>query len=287
MATLPPQGQSDFTKTPQEIAVYNAACPKSGSYMARIYKYVHVGTKKEDEFGKNGIKTGNTVWKNKLTLGFEILNYPTFIFNPEKGPQPWSCWKEDTFSTGENSNVFKYIKNIFRGDPRVMEAVVNGRFDISNLVNKLVMIETVQGITQGGKNIGMAKIKITNITAPPELPGYDLRPLAEQPLSNEFVVFDIDDFIARNPKDVEAFKKLHKFEQKTISETAEFVKAGLRLEDFQDQNTATPQYGYQANQQQGFRQPQANQNYQQSVQQSMYPPQQGYVPPKVEDDLPF
>jgi hypothetical protein len=283
MATLPAQGES-FKKTPQELAAYNAACPRTGSYYCRIFKFIHLGTLSEDDFNNKGQKKD----VNKFRMYMEFLTHPAFVFDEKKGPQPWTCNVSSTYSTGEKSNLYKYIKNIFGNDPKVMDALIQGRFNISAMMNMLVMVDTVQNIS---KTSGQANIKVTNITAPLAPPGYDLTPFRQQRLYNELVIFDIDDFIKRNPADIAAFKKLYKFEQKMITETEEWRSAGLRLEDYVDANAA-PQQGYAIPQQQGYQQPVQQQAYQQPVQQGYQQPvyqQPNTYVPDVEgsDDLPF
>jgi hypothetical protein len=242
MANLPQPG-SQFSMTPEELAAYNRACPPTGNYYARAFKFVHFGTREELNFNKVMAKI------DKFRMYVEILSHPPFIFDKEKGLQPWTANVESTYSTGERSNLFKYIKNIYKSDPKIIRAINDGLFPISSLMNQLVMIETVQTIN---KTSGKANIKITNITSPMEIPNYDLGPMRHQKLYNEIVMFDIIDFVRKNPLDIEAFKKLYKFEREIIAKTDEFLHANLRLEDFALTPAAPAQYGYVAQPGTGF-----------------------------------
>lgn len=242
MANLPKPGEG-FQMTPAELDAYNRACPPTGNYYARIFKFVHIGTREEPNFNKVMARI------NKFRMYVEILSHPPFTFDKDKGIQPWTANVESTYSTGDRSNLFKYIKNIYKSDPRIIKAVEAGEFPISSLMNQLVMIETVQTVSAKS---GKANIKITNITSPMEIPNYDLGPMRHQKLYNEIVMFDIDDFVKKNPLDIEAFKKLYKFEREIISKTDEFQQANLRLEDFAITANAPQQYGYQAQPNTGF-----------------------------------
>jgi hypothetical protein len=268
MATLP---SNDFRMTDEELRTYNNACPKTGSYYARIFKFVHRGTKKE-----KFVKTNEEKDVNKFKMYFEILSHPSFVFDEKKGLQPWTANVESSYSTSDRSNLLKYIKQIYKNDPAIIDSVTGGKFQISKLMNVLVMIDTTQTIST---KTGKANIKVTNVTAPLEMPDIPemvqkVQQYRTQPLYNEFVMFDIDDFIAKNPADVAAFGKLYKFEREDIAETFEWKKAGLRLEDFQVAQQRAPEYAYQANAQTGF---------------SNQPAAQGNLPDDmpIEDELPF
>ena len=231
---LPAQGEG-FKKTPEEQLRYNNACPETGSYFARINKFLHVGTVKGMNFAQE------EAWTNKFKLGVELVTAPLFVFDEKKGPQPWTAAVESTYSTGEKSNLYKYINNIYKADKNVMSDVAAGKFQPSRLINQLVMITTVKKMSAKGN----AYIKITGITAPMEMAGLDLTGYRTSKLYNACVVFDIDEFLAGNPVDREAFKALYKFEQEMIAGSQEFTAKGLRLEDFQTQDKAVSQQGYQ------------------------------------------
>lgn len=234
---LPAQG---YTKTPEEQAAYNNACPETGTYFARIFKFVHIGTIKGMNFKQE------EAWINKFKISFEILSAPTYVFDVTKGPQPWTASTESTYSTAEKSNLFKYIKTIYLGDKAIMDSVINGSFNPARLINELVMITTTKNLSSKGN----AYIKITGVSAPIKMAGLDLTAYKTSKLYNPCVVFDIDEFITGNKISLESFKLLYKFEQETISQSKEFQSKGLRLEDFQDQNKAVSQQGYKQQPQQ-------------------------------------
>jgi hypothetical protein len=234
---LPAQG---FQKTPEEQKAHNDACPDTGSYFARIFKFMHVGTIKGQNFN------GEEDWINKFKISFEILTAPAFVFDPAKGPQPWTASTESTYSTAERSNLYKYIKAIYKNDKTIMDSVVNGSFNPARLINELVMITTTKNISAKGN----AYIKITSVSAPMQMPGLDLTAFRTSKLYNPCVVFDVDEFVSGNPVSRESFKQLYKFEQEAVAGSKEFQAKGLKLEDFQDQNKAVSQQGYKQQQSQ-------------------------------------
>jgi hypothetical protein len=239
MANLP---SNEFRMTPEELQAYNNVAPKTGSYYARIFKFVHIGTRKEKY-----VKTNEEKDVNKFRMYFEILSHPSFVFDEKKGLQPWTANTESAYSTADRSNLMRYIKQIYKNDPAIIATVTGGKFQISNLMNKLVMINTVQSFSS---KTGKAQIKVTDVNAPlemlhiPELVR-QVEAYKAQKLYNEIVMFDIDDFIARNPADVAVFSKLYSFERDNIADTFEWKKAGLRLEDFPVGDKRAPEYGYQ------------------------------------------
>lgn len=239
MSNLPAQGEG-FRKTPQELAAYNAACPMSGSYYARIFKVMRVGTSEQTFF-----KTNEKKDVDQIKISFELITHPSFIFDPAKGPQPWTCHKTDKRSTESSSNMYRWIKQIFRGDAEILRKVAAGDFSLSHLLNKLVMIDIEQKISKSdAKNPNQANITVKNISAPLILAGIPLATYEAQKLYNELVVFDTIDFIAGVPAEREAFKKLNGWEQKLVFESNEIKASRLRLDDFKTEKSTAPQQSY-------------------------------------------
>jgi len=243
-STLPAQGEG-FRKTPQELAAYNAACPKTSTYYARIFKFVHRGTKEETFHATNEKKM-----VDKFKISFEFITHPTFVFDEKKGPQPWTAHVESKLSTDDRSNLYKWIKSIFQADPIVMADLIAGKFKISSLLNRLVMIEVEQKISKpDARNPNQANLTVKNILAPMVVSGLDLTGYQTQKLYNELVLFDVNDFIAGVPADREAFKKLYAWEQKDIFTTEEVIASRLRLDDFKTDKSTAAQQSYNVGQQ--------------------------------------
>lgn len=272
MPTLP---ADSFQKSPQELAAYNAACPPTGSYYARIFKFVYMGTIKRVFPGKD------PEWKPTFRISMEIVSHPRFIFDKEKGMQPWTCSVESTYSTSSQSNLYKWIKNIYKNDPNVMLQVSNGQFEIGNLLNKLVTIDVIQKIAEKNKQ---ANLNVTNITSPFTIAGFDISTYHTMPLANELVVFDIGAFLRGDLNMAEQFKKLYKFEKKNITESQEFAASGLNASTFLEKNVPQSQ-GTVPYQQQPTVPGMPPQNYPQQPQQGFYQPPS--TPKGEPDDLPF
>jgi len=95
----------------------------AGTYLARCYSMVHLGTH-DDEYQGRAKKT------NKVRITWEL---PTElkVFNPEKGEQPMVVSKEFTLSMSEKSNLRAFLTS-WRGKP--FSADEASSFDITKLL---------------------------------------------------------------------------------------------------------------------------------------------------------
>lgn len=95
----------------------------AGTYLARCYSMIHLGTHDDDYQGR-AKKT------NKVRITWEL---PTElkVFNPEKGEQPLSVSKEFTLSMSEKSNLRAFLTS-WRGKPFTAEEA--SCFDITKLL---------------------------------------------------------------------------------------------------------------------------------------------------------
>lgn len=95
----------------------------AGTYLARCYSMVHLGTH-DDEY------QGRPRKSNKVRITWEL---PTElkVFNPEKGEQPMVVSKEFTLSMSEKSNLRAFLTS-WRGKPFTAEEA--SCFDITKLL---------------------------------------------------------------------------------------------------------------------------------------------------------
>ena len=272
---LPEQGAGGFEKTPEQLAAYNAAMPKNGSYFAKIFKFVYSGT-------KDGEYQGVANVQKKCSITFEFVGQPLFTFNAEKGPQPWTVRQELTYSTSEKSNLFKMLMNVNSHDEAVKNQIISGQYDPANLIGKTVVIAITQVIS---KKAQKPYLKVVDVSSP--VAGQDITVILNAPIINPVVVFDIDALVARDPQARAEFNKLYSGERKDIAEKShEFRNNNLRLEDFEDKKEALQQGAY-IQPATGAQPQQQGQPMQQNMYQQPNPGQgvQGGGPDKA--DLPF
>jgi hypothetical protein len=95
----------------------------AGTYLARCYSMVHLGTH-DDEYQGRAKKT------NKVRITWEL---PTElkVFNPDKGEQPMVVSKEFTLSMAEKANLRAFLTS-WRGKPFTAEEASS--FDITKLL---------------------------------------------------------------------------------------------------------------------------------------------------------
>jgi len=122
-------------KTGEQIEIIEA-----GSYPARIYQILHLGTVPGFE-GK---------LQNKVRIGFEL---PTELhtFDEKKGEQPRVISGEYTLSFNEKANLTEIIK---ASDPKALELDDNGmmeEFDVENLIGKDLLITISHKPRKDGK----------------------------------------------------------------------------------------------------------------------------------------
>jgi len=111
----------------------------AGSYPARCYSMVHIGTITENIMGT--IKD-----LNKVRITWEL---PTElkVFNEEKGEQPYVVSKEFTLSMNEKSNLRKFLES-WRGK-NFTEAEAE-KFDITALLDKACQLSIIHKTAKNG-----------------------------------------------------------------------------------------------------------------------------------------
>lgn len=175
------------TKTTKELDVF-----PEGSYPARIYQIIHIGTVVGYE-GK---------LQNKVRITFE---FPTElkVFDEKKGEQPRVLSIEVTLSTHEKSGLTKIIKAC---DPK---GIIDGQeYNVENLIGKSCLVT----VTHIGKKDGTGVFPVMDTFAP--LPKGMVCP----PQINDTKVLSFDNF------DWTLFSALPQFIQEKIKSSVEFLK---------------------------------------------------------------
>lgn len=168
---------------------------EAGTYMARCYQILHLGTVSFEY-------QGAIQHLNKVRFGFELpLELKTFKEGEEAKPR--AIWEEYTLTTNEKGNLSKIMKS-WRG--REFTADELEGFDVMSMVGKPCMI----GISTTSKN-GKTYNNITSISAP--MKGMDVPPQI-----NPTQLFDYDENF-----NTAVLQKLPKFVQEKIMKTPEYI----------------------------------------------------------------
>lgn len=166
---------------------------EEGSYAARIYQIIHLGT----------IPGFQGAMQNKVRITFE---FPTElkVFKEENGEQPQVLSKEYTLSTHEKSGLRKLIVAC---DPKALKVGDDGlieEYDIENLLGKSCLV-SVEHTTKGENTYANIKVETVlpkGMVCPPQI--------------NESVSISYDHF------DQEAFNKLPQFIREKMQSSFEY-----------------------------------------------------------------
>lgn len=115
---------------------------EAGSYPARIYQMVEIGT----------IVGFQGKLQNKVRITFELPT-ETMVFKEEKGEQPRVISQEYTLSFHEKSTLRKVIEAC---DPKALEVDEDGfmeEFDVETLVGKPLLITIAQKPKKDGNGV--------------------------------------------------------------------------------------------------------------------------------------
>jgi len=111
----------------------------AGSYAARCYSMIHIGTNEETILG--------TVKRlNKVRVTWELPT-ETKVFKEENGEQPYVLSKEFTLSMHEKANLRKFLQS-WRG--KVFTEKEAESFDISVLIGKPCLISVNHKLAKNG-----------------------------------------------------------------------------------------------------------------------------------------
>ena len=171
----------------------------AGTYVARCYRMVEIGTVEEEFLGvKKQL--------HKVRIGWEL---PTElkVFNPEKGEQPSVIDKEYTLSLADKANLRKDLQS-WRGKAFTDEE--SESFDITKLLGVPCMLNIIH--VQGKKDPTKTYQAIGSVSPMP-------KGLICPPQITETFVFDFDNF------DETKFNSLPDFLKEQIEKTPEYKEA--------------------------------------------------------------
>lgn len=129
----------------------------AGTYIARCYSMVHIGTIPETFQGENKMM-------NKVRINWELPT-ETKVFSEDKGEQPFSLGKEFTLSMNEKATMRKFLEG-WRGKAFTEEE--SKAFDITALLDKPCMLNVIHKVS---KTSGKIYAEIASVS--PMLKGID------------------------------------------------------------------------------------------------------------------
>jgi hypothetical protein len=188
--------------------------PPQGTYVARCYSIIHIGTV-PNIF--NGVLKGT---KEIIQITWEL---PTLkaIFNEEKGPEPFVVGQEVNLSTSENSNFAKLIAQ-WRG--KKLNANEQKEFDPSIMLKKTGMVSIIHKTKK--KYEGQKLDSITNVNTMLLFNGIMARPKELQCPDNinPYYLWDWDK--DGNPFQTEKFALMPEWLQNKVKSSEEYKKYG-------------------------------------------------------------
>lgn len=146
----------------------------SGTYAARCYSMVHIGTNEEEYMGKKKML-------NKVRITWEL---PTElkVFKEENGEQPYSISKEFTLSMYEKANLRKFLES-WRGKGFTEQEAKE--FDISALIGVPCMLSVIHKVS---KSSGKPYADISAVSTVPK--GMDVPKQINESFEFSFENFD-------------------------------------------------------------------------------------------------
>lgn len=170
----------------------------AGTYIARCYQMIHIGTVTENILGKE--KT-----LNKIRIGWEL---PTElkVFDENKGEQPLVISKEFTLSLNEKSTLRQYLKN-WRGKDFTEDEA--RKFDVTALIGASCVLNIIHKTAKNGNiyaEIGNISPMIKGSVCPPQFNAslvFSYEPFDER------VFNSLPDFIIQKMKTSQEYRKLH------------------------------------------------------------------------------
>jgi hypothetical protein len=143
----------------------------AGTYIARCFSMVHIGTVMESYQGESKLQ-------NKVRLSWE-LPLELKVFKEENGEQPYTLGKEFTLSLNEKATLRKFLES-WRGKAFTEDEAKS--FDITVLLGKPCMLNVIHKVSQkNGKSYAeiasvapmMKGMNCPDMITPPFLFGYD------------------------------------------------------------------------------------------------------------------
>src|ERR1700748_2182758 len=112
----------------------------AGTYVARCYSMIHIGTIMETYEGKQKLL-------NKVRISFELPTEKK-VFQEEKGEQPFSISRDFTLSLHEKAALRKAVEG-WRGKSFTEEECK--KFDITKLIGVPCMVSIIHKTSKEGK----------------------------------------------------------------------------------------------------------------------------------------
>lgn len=184
-----------------------AELPPRGTFPARCYQMIQIGTIKEKFKGQEK-------WLSKVRIGFELPTKQK-VFDEAKGEQPFVISQEYTLSMAQKSKL-KAMLESWRGETFSKEEMKG--FDITEMIGEPCLIAIAHKESESGN----VYAQITGVTQPIE--GMDVPPLYNEP---NFVSFDDPDFMDK-------LEKLPEFLRDKIKGSREYVQLTGEIQDDQD-----------------------------------------------------
>lgn len=200
-----------ITATSKEGGNYTPLEP--GTYLARCYSMIHIGTIQEEFQGEK--KT-----MNKVRITWEL---PTELkeFKQGDGEKPYSVSKEFTLSLHEKSTLRAFLKSWRGKDFTEDEAKA---FDVTKLLGAACMVSIGNKQGKDGKvyaEINSVSPVIKGLEVPKQInPTFEL---------------DYDNF------NLEAFKSLPEYLRKKMESSLEFSKIQNLIFEYENQKTGNPE----------------------------------------------
>jgi len=121
-------------KIPAQKSYNKAPVIDPGTYAARIVSILSIGLQENEWEGVKSIKP-------KVRITFEVPS-ETYVFNADKGPQPYVFSKEETLSSHAKAGLTKLCK-------AVSEDASNPDMEIEQLLDKTLMLSI--DVTESGE----------------------------------------------------------------------------------------------------------------------------------------
>lgn len=188
--------------------------PAQGTYVARCYSIIHIGTV------PNIFKGQLKGTKEIIQVTWELPKLLA-VFHDEKGPEPFVVGEELSLSTSENSNLSKLIAQ-WRGTKLTLEEQKS--FDPSVMVGKTCLINIIYKTKK--KYVGQKIDQITNENTMLINNGIMARPKEMEcpAMLNPKYVWDWEK--DGDPFQTEKFGKMPKWLQDKVRESEEYKKFG-------------------------------------------------------------
>lgn len=191
--------------------------PEQGTYVARCYSVIHIGTVDNVFGGKIDPKSPK---KELIYITWELPELKA-VFNDDKGPEPFVVGRELALSTNEKSILAMLIKQ-WRGKELSPEEQMS--FDPSVMVGKTCLMSVIYKTKSKFKGQNLTEItnENTNLNMSAIMP--KLKQMECPANINAYYVWDWDK--DGSPFNAEKFAKMPKWLQNKVATSDEYKKFG-------------------------------------------------------------